>query len=224
MVAETAQSAKVARCVIRGDLWLPWGPMSSLRRRREAQTKVDIFDAAIGLFLERGFDATTMAEVAEAADVSRRTVYRYFATKEDLAFLPSDRWMERLDELIASREPGESTRDLCRRAVLGVAEFIAADRDSILRALEMLAATPSLLDRHSRSNAEWRDAYVALITADLPPDDPQSLVAATTLGGAIVGGTDAATVVWALHPDLDLVDITAGVLRDVEPLWPDACR
>ncbi len=63
-----------------------------LRERKKRQTRQHISDVATGLFLERGFDAVTIAEVAEAADVSVNTVYNYFPAKEDLFLDRSKAW------------------------------------------------------------------------------------------------------------------------------------
>ena len=57
-----------------------------LRERKKASTRLRISDIATGLFLERGFDEVTVAEVARAADVSVKTVFNYFGSKEDLIF------------------------------------------------------------------------------------------------------------------------------------------
>ncbi|MER5438174.1 TetR family transcriptional regulator [Streptomyces sp. NPDC002790] len=58
--------------------------MTGLRERKRARTHAAISDAAIALFLEHGFDRVSVAQVAEAAEVSKRTVFAYFPTKEDL--------------------------------------------------------------------------------------------------------------------------------------------
>ncbi|MEV8117792.1 MULTISPECIES: TetR/AcrR family transcriptional regulator [Streptomyces] len=89
--------------------------MAGLRERKKQQTRQHISDVATGMFLERGFDEVTVAEVAEAADVSVNTVYNYFPAKEDL-FL--DRQEEVIDHpslLVRERAPGQSAAE----AVLG---------------------------------------------------------------------------------------------------------
>ncbi|AKG45538.1 TetR/AcrR family transcriptional regulator [Streptomyces xiamenensis] len=89
--------------------------MAGLRERKKQQTRQHISDVATGMFLERGFDEVTVAEVAEAADVSVNTVYNYFPAKEDL-FL--DRQEEAIDHpslLVRERAPGQSAAE----AVLG---------------------------------------------------------------------------------------------------------
>ncbi|MFE9095267.1 TetR/AcrR family transcriptional regulator [Streptomyces sp. NPDC007264] len=79
-----------------------------LRERKKRQTRQYISDVATGLFLERGFDAVTVAEVAEAADVSVNTVYNYFPAKEDLFLDRSKGVVDRLARWVRGRGKGES--------------------------------------------------------------------------------------------------------------------
>src|SRR4051812_20471156 len=79
-----------------------------LRERKKRQTRQYISDMATGLFLERGFDAVTIAEIAEAADVSVNTVYNYFPTKESLFFDRSEGVVDRLSRFVRGRRAGES--------------------------------------------------------------------------------------------------------------------
>lgn len=77
-----------------------------LRERKKAQTRLHISDTATVLFLERGFDEVTVAEIAAAADVSVKTVFNYFGGKEDLLFDREEEWVAALDRLAAERAPG----------------------------------------------------------------------------------------------------------------------
>ncbi|WP_329138226.1 TetR/AcrR family transcriptional regulator [Streptomyces sp. NBC_00670] len=79
-----------------------------LRERKKRQTRQYISDVATGLFVERGFDAVTVAEVAEAADVSVNTVYNYFPAKEDLFLDRSAGMVDRLSRWVRGRGRGES--------------------------------------------------------------------------------------------------------------------
>ncbi|KMS80175.1 TetR family transcriptional regulator [Streptomyces leeuwenhoekii] len=85
-----------------------------LRERKKRQTRQYISDVATGLFLQRGFDAVTVAEVAEAANVSVNTVYNYFPAKEDLFLDRSKGVIDRLSRWVRGRGDGESAA----RAVL----------------------------------------------------------------------------------------------------------
>ncbi|MGW0336548.1 TetR/AcrR family transcriptional regulator [Streptomyces sp. NPDC003011] len=79
-----------------------------LRERKKRQTRQYISDVATGLFVERGFDAVTVAEIAEAADVSVNTVYNYFPAKEDLFLDRSAGVVDRLARWVRARGTGES--------------------------------------------------------------------------------------------------------------------
>ncbi|MFG2136044.1 TetR/AcrR family transcriptional regulator [Streptomyces sp. NPDC048650] len=79
-----------------------------LRERKKRQTRQYISDMATGLFLERGFDEVTIAEIAEAANVSVNTVYNYFPAKEDLFFDRSEGLIDRLSRFVRARPAGES--------------------------------------------------------------------------------------------------------------------
>ncbi|MFJ4898851.1 TetR/AcrR family transcriptional regulator [Streptomyces sp. NPDC088727] len=86
-----------------------------LRERKKRQTRQHLSDVATGLFLERGFDAVTIAEVARAADVSVNTVYNYFPTKEDLFLDRSSGIVDRLSRYVRGRDRGESAADAVLR-------------------------------------------------------------------------------------------------------------
>ncbi|MCM2411659.1 TetR/AcrR family transcriptional regulator [Streptomyces sp. RKAG290] len=86
-----------------------------LRERKKRQTRQHLSDVATGLFLERGFDAVTIAEIAEAADVSVNTVYNYFPAKEDLFLDRSRGIVDRLSRYVRGRDRGESAADAVLR-------------------------------------------------------------------------------------------------------------
>ncbi|MEU9985094.1 TetR/AcrR family transcriptional regulator [Streptomyces sp. NPDC050856] len=90
-------------------------PTEGLRERKKRQTRQHISDVATGLFLERGFDAVTIAEIAKAADVSVNTVYNYFPAKEDLFLDRSEDVVDRLSRYVRGRRPGESAAEAVLR-------------------------------------------------------------------------------------------------------------
>ncbi|MFD5317016.1 TetR/AcrR family transcriptional regulator [Streptomyces sp. NPDC127098] len=91
--------------------------MSGLRERKKQQTRQHISDVATGLFIERGFDAVTVAEIAEAAEVSVNTVYNYFPAKEDLFFDRATDSIERPARRVLERFPGESATEAILRGI-----------------------------------------------------------------------------------------------------------
>src|SRR5436190_18889847 len=96
--------------------------MGELRESKKRETRQRISNVATGLFSARGFDAVTVEEVAAAANVSKMTVFNYFARKEDL-FLDREDDVKRLvHEALASRPKGQSAIDALRRLVDRLAE------------------------------------------------------------------------------------------------------
>ncbi|MFC8828301.1 TetR/AcrR family transcriptional regulator [Streptomyces sp. NPDC057137] len=96
-----------------------------LRERKKRQTRQFISDVATHLFVERGFDAVTIAEVAEASDVSVNTVYNYFSTKEDLFLDRSQGVVERLSRFVRGRDAGESAADAVLRELRELTETVS---------------------------------------------------------------------------------------------------
>ena len=85
-----------------------------LRERKKRRRRADIAAVALRLFDEQGFRATTIAQIADAADVSPRTVFAYFPTKEDLLFPDSRVVVEELSRVLAERADGVTTGDALR--------------------------------------------------------------------------------------------------------------
>ncbi|MGP3968268.1 TetR/AcrR family transcriptional regulator [Streptomyces sp. 6N223] len=85
--------------------------MAGLRERKKQQTRQQISDIATRLFMERGFVTVTVAEIADAADVSVNTVYNYFPTKEDLFFDREEEIVERPATRVRERGPGVSAAE-----------------------------------------------------------------------------------------------------------------
>ena len=84
------------------------GPPPGLRERKKQQTRQLIADTARRLFAERGFEGVTVAEIAREVDVSEKTVFNYFPTKEDLFYSRLEAFEDELVSAIRDREPGES--------------------------------------------------------------------------------------------------------------------
>jgi len=188
------------------------------------ETRAEIVGAAIECFASQGFDQTSMDDIAAAAGVSRRTIYRYFETKDDLVFDAPREWVEVLDATIATREDGESTRDLYRRALVEVARHIEADAERVRRAFAILSSSPSLRVRHGRSDAEWAARIVLLLSPDVA-EDPNGDLRSLTAAMSLVGAGNALIATWATRGgDADLVAMTRIVLDQVDSVWPETSR
>ncbi|MFF0271767.1 MULTISPECIES: TetR family transcriptional regulator [unclassified Streptomyces] len=189
-----------------------------LRERKKERTRRALSDAAVALFLERGFDAVSVAEVAAAAEVSKPTLFRYFPAKEDLVL---HRFADHEDEsarvVAAGRAAGTAPLDALyahlldgldrRDPVTGL-----CDHPSVLAYLGLLYGTPALVGRlHAyrvRSEAALADALAA--GSGPPAVDP---LAARLAAGQIV------TVLRVLAEE-NTARIAAGATADA--LAPDA--
>src|SRR5690348_777086 len=85
-----------------------------LRERKKQQTRETIVRVALELFGERGYDETTLAEIAEAADVSPRTIFSYFDSKEEILFCESSHSLEEVKAALEQRPEGTTTVDAIR--------------------------------------------------------------------------------------------------------------
>ena len=92
-----------------------------LRARKRQQTRERLTRAAMALFLERGFEATTLDDIATAADISRRSFFHYFASKEDVVFAWHEETTATLIEAIAARPAGESMLEAAENAIIAMA-------------------------------------------------------------------------------------------------------
>jgi AcrR family transcriptional regulator len=88
-----------------------------LRSRKKEKTRRAIEDAALDLFAEQGYEATTVDEIAERAEVSKATFFRYFATKGEVVFGRGDDGHDDLRAAIVARPPGEDDLTVVRRAL-----------------------------------------------------------------------------------------------------------
>src|SRR5579859_935664 len=94
------------------------GMVQGLRERKKEETRRHIAATAIRLFLEHGFDQVSVAQVAEAANVSKMTVFNYFPTKEDLALAPIEEHVADEARVVRERASGESALQALRRTYL----------------------------------------------------------------------------------------------------------
>ena len=195
-----------------------------LRNRRHEQTRAEIAAAALDLFLSAGFDATTMGDVATAAGVSRRTAYRHFANKDELVFEQPRLWLEHFVAVIEARADGEPVRDLLRRAIFAVAEHIEEHRDEVLRSFAVLTSTESLVGRHGRSDAEWRELCAGVIVAD-SDGSPEAQLQTVIATGALIGATNAMIAGWAAaQPGAHLPTVAQLAFDQIDSIWPEFTR
>ncbi len=151
-----------------------------LRERKKQQTREKIARAALRLFADRGYDETTLADIAEAADVSPRTIFSYYESKEDILFCQEGAFLEQLNERLEQRPAGTTTVDAIR-------EFIASipppDEQAMMRK-RIVTSNPALQIKIRAHLGQLEPLLSESIAKDLDagPDDirPPLLAASMT--------------------------------------------
>jgi AcrR family transcriptional regulator len=125
---------------------LPLHGECGLRERKKLRTRQALADAALRLFAERGYEATTIADIAAAAEVSTRTFFSYFRSKDDVLFADTDERIAMIHTLVADRAPDEPPLALVRRVMASVLEGATPDilGEGPAVRLQILTANPEL--------------------------------------------------------------------------------
>ena len=145
-----------------------------LRERKKRERRQCIEDAAIDLFERDGFDATTIEDIATAADIAPRTFFSYFSTKEDVVLADyADRLARILDEL-GERPQSEHSWDALRASFVVVAADYQTRRDDLIRRFTLMAANPSVYARSLQLQAGWEDALTQRLD-DRGGRDPETI-------------------------------------------------
>ncbi|MET9617746.1 TetR/AcrR family transcriptional regulator [Kitasatospora indigofera] len=195
----------------------------SLRDRKRARTRQALVDAAVELFRRQGYDRTTVADIAAAAEIGTRTFFSYFASKEELLFPESDTRVQAVVAAIDSRTPAEGPAEVLLRA-LGTVPDTGDDLVGPLAALrlELIRTVPAVrgralqiqfdaqqeiarrlaeafADRIDRVRAAaLTGAFVGAVTAALQVllEDPERLASPAELHAAVRAATDTALAPW----------------------------
>ncbi|MEV4000693.1 TetR family transcriptional regulator [Actinomadura sp. NPDC049753] len=164
-----------------------------LRERTRRAVRAELAELALGLFIERGYERTTVEDIAAAAGLSKRSFFRYFPTKEDVLFGDVDDLAERVADDIRSR-PCDGDAWACLHAVLRDWEprIHAAQRD--LTGMRLIETTPALRARLHQKRDELRDRISAALRER--PGAPLDTFTADLLTAAAGAALDAAAREW----------------------------
>ena len=202
-----------------------------LRERKKALTRQRLTDTATQMFLARGFDAVRVTEIAAACEVSEKTVYNYFPTKESLVL---DRWESTAQALRAgladtSVHPVDAVRRILAGELAALTSWLDAQSDtaaavaSVRRFGELIATTPALRAYHNDTMNDLVTTAAGLLAnrTGRSADDPEPQIAAAALLGlwtvhftALRKYLDAATAPTAVNRAVTAdVDAAAELLR-----------
>jgi MFS transporter, DHA2 family, multidrug resistance protein len=186
---------------------------AGLRERKKARTRATIQSNALQLFREQGYDATTIEQIIDAAEVSETTFFRYFPTKEDLVL------QDDYDPVIIGayqKQPPELAPVPAMRAAFAAvfagmtAEQRAEQRDRVALILAVPRLRAAMLNQFSRLMQFLADAMAE--RAGLRPDD----LRVRTVAGAVVGATMAVLAAINDDPGADLPEVLDAALMHLE--------
>jgi AcrR family transcriptional regulator len=155
-----------------------------LRERKKQRTREAIAGAAHELFAERGYHATTLPEIARAADVSTRTIFSYFPSKEDILFSDFPLMKQALAEALEERPEGQDALETVRNFILSSHKLETTELDA---QLHTCVHEDETLRSHLRARIAQLEELIAPAIAkdlDVPLSDPRAQVVAASLTAA----------------------------------------
>lgn len=181
-----------------------------LRERRKAQTRQEIAAAAVDLFERHGFEATTVEQIAAAADVSPRTFFRYFESKVEILLpsLPDER--PDLEDLIAARPAGESPIDAVHHVLRGELQQVLADDPLSARQYRLMLSTPALRSLALQHFHEHMEEMARVFAHRL--GTPAGALQPQIMAAAVSGSIWAVLDHWVAH---------GGAIDDLLPLFDE---
>ncbi|MFJ8752613.1 TetR/AcrR family transcriptional regulator [Streptomyces sp. NPDC102441] len=183
------------------------------RERKKAATRQKIADTALRLFLERGYDAVGIREVAAEADVAGTTLFSHFASKEALVFEQDEGFEQRLTQAVTARAPHEPLIPALRREIQALVQHCTAD--GVGPIWRMIDETPALRKYEESMRLRHAETLATAIAADpgLSQTDTVSRTIARFVIDAYSLAREAADPEAAVHE----------IFRMIEAAWEAGC-
>ena len=181
--------------------------------RRRSTTGDNITNVALELFASRGFDDVSVDDVARAAGIARRTLFRYYPSKNDIPWGQFDRTLERVRRILRDLPQDLPAAEVVQRGVLAFNEFDPDADPPHAERMRLLLETPTLLAHSVLRYAEWRSViaeYVAERRGLAPTDPLPETVSQVCLALAL-----SAYVLWLRDPGPSLAEQLDRSLADL---------
>lgn len=194
---------------------------TGLRERKKQQTREAIHRAAMKLFAERGFEATTIADIAAAADIAPRTFFSYFASKEEAVFLKFEPMIEDFDRALRERPAGTTALDALRTWITRAARNFTGDIDHARLEARLRRESPVVAACDLQHMRRFERRLAEAVAEDLaePPDALRPRMVAAAAVAALQASSDAADVI--LEEDSQAAQ---DLIADPAPFIDDALR
>ncbi len=216
-------SHKWRRMLHDGCMATPSGPLATPAHRAvrpgraPATTHAEISHAALALFIERGFDATTIDDIARAAGIGRRTFFRYFASKNELPWGDFDELLDTMRAELAAMDATVPLLSALRDASLSFNTFPESARSDHRRRMWLILNVPSLTAYSTLKYAAWR-AIVAEYVAQRRGEEVSDL-APQAISWACLGLCLSAYERWLADEDADLLALIEAAFLTAESVF-----
>jgi AcrR family transcriptional regulator len=181
--------------------------------RSGAEARIRLREAALELYLEHGYDATTTAQIAERADVTERTYFRHFADKREVLFDGESELRDVMVTAIADAPAGDTSLSVVIAAYIAAVPLFVKGRPIAVRRAEVIAVTPALQERAHAKTAALREAVIgALVDRGIP--EPTARLAAQVGAAAF----ERASRAWYPDASQDLTKLVMSAADEVRAL------
>ncbi len=187
--------------------------------RPAATSREELEHVARELFAARGFEATTVDDIASAAGIGRRTFFRYFASKNDVLWGDFDDGLRALRDRLAATDPGQPLLDALREAVLAFNALPPGGVDWHRDRMTLILTVPALQAHSTLRYAAWR-SVIAEFAAGRLGRDPGELLP-QLVGHLYLGAALTAYEQWLSDPQADLSALLDAALRALDGSWAD---
>lgn len=191
------------------------GSPLGLRERKKIKLRRTIQAEALRLFETQGYDKTTVEQIADAAETSTTTFYRYFPIKEDVVL--DDEFDSLVEATIANQPSREPLTVTIRAAAAAIAAAAETDRDQNLTRLQLIATVPALAARYAGEQRKTINLLTRLLgdRADLPRNDYQLQLTAAALVAVLLTASQR----WASeHGTMPLATLLDQAVTTIEPV------
>jgi AcrR family transcriptional regulator len=165
------------------------------RERKKLATRRALEAAAMRLFTDKGFDGTTVEEISEAADVSARTFFRYFATKDEVLFGDHEPRLQMMRDLLDGRPSDEPIMASLEVLLRALGDLLVSQRDRVLVQSEVSQARVQILGLF-RQHQEEMNEVIATFVAPRLNEEGEVRMRARVIASAAMGAYIAASAEW----------------------------
>jgi AcrR family transcriptional regulator len=160
----------------------------SPRDRRRTKLAAQIERVALSLFVKRGIGAVTVDEIADAADISRRTFFRYFASKEDLLLGDRQRYDDSLARTLAEEQPSPSAVCMLRDILVEMSREVEAEADIARLRLELFRKFPEEMSGAFEQQRAWNSTFTEMVAERMGLDHSHDMRPALIVGVMMSAG------------------------------------